>query len=55
MGNAFNSVRKFYFQDMIAEYDACGNIPLSMIRVFWRAATRKAQEYRIESFKEFTL
>ena len=55
MGNPFNSVRKFYFQEMVAEYDPCGKIPLNVIRVMWRAATRKAREYRLAPFGEFAL
>lgn len=55
MGMPFNSVRKFHFQQMIVEHDPCGHIPLSTLRVFWRAATRMAQEYRREAARAFTL
>jgi len=55
MGASFNSVRKFYFEQMIVDYEPSGRIPLSVIRTFWRAATRQAPEYRREMAMVFAL
>ena len=55
MGMHFNSVRRFHFQQLIVEHDPSGRIPLSTLRVFWRAATRAAQEYSRESARAFSL
>ena len=55
MSMPFNSVRRFHFQRLIVEHDPSGRIPLSTLRVFWRAATRMARDYRIESARAFAL
>jgi len=55
MGAPFASVRSYHFRQMIAEHNPSGRVPLDIMRVFWRAATRKAQEYRREAVRAFTL
>lgn len=41
----FNSIRRFYFQDLIVDHDACGKIPLGVIRVFWKVATEMTRRH----------
>lgn len=55
MAASFNSVRKFYFEQMIVEYDSKGRIPLRILRAFWRAATRQALTHRRDLAMAFKL
>ena len=55
MGQPFNSVRSYHFRQLVAEHNPGGRVPLGILRIFWRAATKSATEYRIESARAFTL
>lgn len=45
MAMAFSSIRSFHFRRLVAEHNPSGSIPLSVLRVFWRAATRLAEQH----------
>lgn len=45
MAMGFASIRSFHFRQLVAEHNPSGRIPLAVLRVFWRAATKIAEQH----------
>ena len=55
MSTGLASIRSFHFRQLVAEHNPGGNVPLAVLRVFWRAATKIAGQHlnKHKSLKSF--